>query len=420
MKSLFESVFLFGAVAGEHVDSTGLLQLGRTKHKQSQVGVANTRKTTCDLPPDGGYCRVYGDPHVKPFDSKDHSQWNVALTNTGDTWAKNGMSASYAELDNYKNGDYWLVNSDLLKVQGRLWANSGTAGLGMSFLRSIAVSGTAFNNEVIAFQPGGIVSINGISMTSDNAPSCLEIAWDCSGTIVLKPAGSTSIAIKVQYSASHMNVWIYMPTPGSASGAGVQSGFCGDFSDTDPSDTDYSSFTSTDVDMLKDDASKVQDYDRLFTSRPYQWEGCTDAPHHSDSSFTKLVTHGYGGPTDITDTCARICIASGHFVLSQAADQTFRCYCKDSVTLCAGDCTATESTCGTADIADWSVATGKACSYNYHVPEVSAEDIAACAATQAAIQACADCPNGEVDNCLVDFCDGGSEFVLADTCSNAE
>merc|ERR1712087_1045271 len=81
----------------------------------------STTPLTTTQPPQGpqGVCKVYGDPHVTTFD---------------------GSHASF-----YSQGEYWIVKSSEVWIQGRYLPTPVTNGL--SVMREIAIGGPFLNGE---------------------------------------------------------------------------------------------------------------------------------------------------------------------------------------------------------------------------------------------------------------------------------
>merc|ERR1712110_467340 len=78
-----------------------------------------TTSTTTPAPLPPGTCTVYGDPHVMTFDGK--------------------------HLDFYSPGEYWIVKSTTVKIQGKYQPTRMTHGL--SVTKQIAVSGPFIKNH---------------------------------------------------------------------------------------------------------------------------------------------------------------------------------------------------------------------------------------------------------------------------------
>jgi len=68
-----------------------------------------------------GHCSIFGDPHAMTFD---------------------GMHSDY-----YTEGEFWIVKSDILKVQGKYSPTHATNGL--SVTKQIAIAGTALQGHVL-------------------------------------------------------------------------------------------------------------------------------------------------------------------------------------------------------------------------------------------------------------------------------
>jgi hypothetical protein len=172
-----------------------------------------TTSTTCEpLPP--ASCIIWGDPHIRTFDG--------------------------SRVDFYDVGEFWLVKSEQIKIQGRYKNTPFTHGL--SATDAIAVSGSFIGGNVLvvgametgsitwnghpilttfpsAFNPGNGVGIsyNGNGQLVDNAMSKYERHI----VHINLPLG---VRLQVMRWSHHVNVRITMsPAPGG------QDGHCGNF-----------------------------------------------------------------------------------------------------------------------------------------------------------------------------------------------
>ena len=105
-------------------------ELVRVKKKKFQVDVClmTTTTTTTTL----GECTIYGDPHIVGFDRTTVPVSLIALE-----------SASEKAIDSSKIGDFWLVRSSLVHVQGRYNSVNGQK----MFLRALALGGPFLQNN---------------------------------------------------------------------------------------------------------------------------------------------------------------------------------------------------------------------------------------------------------------------------------
>lgn len=78
-----------------------------------ECGMAKMLTTTTTPPPKLGQCEIYGDPHITTFD-----HWHTT---------------------NYIEGEYWLVKSDMVKIQARYKGIPGTNQL--SVMKALVISG---------------------------------------------------------------------------------------------------------------------------------------------------------------------------------------------------------------------------------------------------------------------------------------
>jgi len=112
-------------------DSVNLLQTTVHKHLNSEF-VAEEKKK----------CVVKGDPHVKLWSQTDADG------------AKLGLYGIYA--------DYWLVNTDQLKVMGRIGGVSYAGDMGV--VKGVAISGSLIDNKVLIIPPTNVgdITLDGV------------------------------------------------------------------------------------------------------------------------------------------------------------------------------------------------------------------------------------------------------------------
>jgi len=190
-----------------------------------------TRTTTTQrLEPTCGVCKVYGDPHVTTFD---------------------GSHASF-----YSQGEYWIVKSSEVWIQGRYLPTPVTNGL--SVMKEIAIGGPFLNGE------GGsknILRISALSATLNGVAiglgfpgawqkedPMIKITHDGNGQVMqASRAGKQLHVVHVDLplfvhldinrwnepgEGDYINAMIKMPQPGPA-----QDGHCGNFNGMAEDDT---------------------------------------------------------------------------------------------------------------------------------------------------------------------------------------
>jgi len=80
-----------------------------------------------------GTCTIWGDPHIEVFDNGILGRQKVPSVGI------------------YTSGDYWLVNSDLVKIQGR-YGTTVFSENGMSAMLALAVGGPFMRNHTLIIQ----------------------------------------------------------------------------------------------------------------------------------------------------------------------------------------------------------------------------------------------------------------------------
>jgi len=102
---------------------------------------ANSCMSVCCSAPLGPAkdCTVYGDPHINTFDGK--------------------------HADYYTPGEYWIIKSDVVKVQGKYQPTEMTNGLAVT--KAIAISGSFINNHKLIINS---LDMQGGAFTWDGEP----------------------------------------------------------------------------------------------------------------------------------------------------------------------------------------------------------------------------------------------------------
>jgi len=98
-------------------------------------------------------CMIWGDPHVDVFDNR---------------LQEDSARSVQPFLPFYSSGDYWLVKSDRVKIQGRYGPTQWTVG-GQSALLALAVGGPFLLNHTLIIEPmdGGNVTWDGKQILQD-------------------------------------------------------------------------------------------------------------------------------------------------------------------------------------------------------------------------------------------------------------
>jgi hypothetical protein len=205
-----------------------------------------TTLPTVEAPPVKGTCEFWGDPHIKSFDG--------------------------ARLSFYGDGEFWVVKSDKIKIQGVYMGTKWTHGLAAT--SQIVVSGPFIGNKkiVVGSLETGPITVDGVAVltafpstyTLQSTPSGV-LRYDNQGQLVDKadhdPASSKivhmalpgQVNIEVMRWQNYVDLKIEMPKQTS------QDGSCGNFNGRADDD-------STDAIMQRIGA-RVADGDLLFPSR---------------------------------------------------------------------------------------------------------------------------------------------------------
>lgn len=295
------------------------------------------------------FCRVWGDPHIRPFDHPPPVGWGAHFQDEDFAFKHLNLTG-----DNYKNGDYWLVNSDTVKIQGRFWAD-----MSFSSLRMFAVSGSMLDGGKLVVEPArlwqhvGNIILNGqtLEITADgqekqHGDGLLSIKAQSFGY-----SGQTFVSIKftkdskLELNLLRDNNFIDLDI-GLAKREGKVSGLCGNMEGKDGKDGNKDGWQD-DVQNMVDGASKVQDQDLLFPYAAFDVIGCGSASNVDDGFVMRndgvdAQTRAAGTETLVT-LCARTCKGKGaSFVLAHADRKTCnqdnddsecrKCFCAKSAT----------------------------------------------------------------------------------------
>jgi hypothetical protein len=134
-------------------------------------GSETTTTTAADLLP-AATCLIFGDPHIKTFD---------------------GAKANY-----YTSGEYWLVKSDTVHVQGKYGCTQATNGLAVT--KAIGVSGSFIRNAKLIIG-STYASYNGQPILQTfpsefNSPDGLiHIQYNCHGEVLQEGRGGKELHV---------------------------------------------------------------------------------------------------------------------------------------------------------------------------------------------------------------------------------
>merc|ERR1719264_85672 len=115
--------------------------------------------------PAGGECTIWGDPHIRTFD---------------------GMRSDY-----YSSGDYWIVKSPQLWMQGRATTTKMTNGLAV--MKILAIGGPMLKNGKLLIDPttttwNGSPVLTALGSTY-TVPNTLAMKYDNTGALLQKGRG---------------------------------------------------------------------------------------------------------------------------------------------------------------------------------------------------------------------------------------
>jgi len=260
-------------------------------------------------------CRIWGDPQVTSFDRLISAKFTC-----------NGKFYDETEADSYKDGDYYLLKSSEIEVQGRFGAGMGTT---RSMGREVAIN---VGSEIMQIKPhsiwyrkiGDTVNPDGTEVgAGDNAGLT---SGSTIGKFKVVPFGSGLVVMHKDVST----VKVWMQQVGNAAPA-VQtviykksgaltdlSGLCGN----------ADGVTDNDCTEMIGGANKVEKDASFFMAAPFDFAGCATA---ADVQWEWRTM----GACSNADTCALKCKGFGahlyypEFYVKksvQIADQV-DCYC---------------------------------------------------------------------------------------------
>mmetsp|Transcript_38800 Transcript_38800/g.89566 ORF Transcript_38800/g.89566 Transcript_38800/m.89566 type:complete len:657 (+) Transcript_38800:969-2939(+) len=201
---------------------------------------------------------MWGDPHIVPFDR--------------DVRMQNGRGSN---VDLYKYGDYWIVKSTDVHIQGRYWSSKYR---GNSMTRGLAVGGPFLKGNLLMVEPlDGSVKWNGVAVVTTfpstfEAPDLIYIRYHDRAEVVRTGGNHRSIKgleimlplgvrITVNRFSGHLDVLITMHTlPGGLDG------HCGNCNHDETDDTRQKIYERS--------GQPCEPREDLFTVKEYSPVGC--------------------------------------------------------------------------------------------------------------------------------------------------
>jgi hypothetical protein len=191
----------------------------------AEQGICITGTPECE-PTQGpkGICRIYGDPHVQTFD---------------------GQHASF-----YSVGEYWIVKSSTVQIQGRYLPTPVTNGLAVN--KEIIIGGPFLQDHKLRISAlgasyDGTPIITGFPDSWENANPSIKVTTDSSGELLQQGrAGKAMHVVHVSLPLGvelQINRWNepgegdYLNTKITMSAQPNQDGHCGNFNGNPADDT---------------------------------------------------------------------------------------------------------------------------------------------------------------------------------------
>jgi len=342
---------------------------------------------------------LWGDPHVNVFDR--------------DVLHEHGRGAS---MNMFAHGDYWLVRSSDVFIQGRYWS---TREDGASSTRALAVGGPFLQNHTLIVEPlDGQVTWDGKAIlqgfpSEEDIPSLLVARYHDAGNRIrdgLKHAvvGSVelelplNVRITVNRWQDHIDVMITMRIFLDQK----VDGHCGNFNGDASDDT---------AELIKARMTpQVFGVANLFVKRSYSYVGCfRDSKHYRDLPI-------YKGMHMKIEECALACSGYDYFGHQWKRE----CWCGNSSGR-HGRASQSECACGTEYVGDH-----RNCVYRYgedradnlrrKVDLTLADCAAAVRANASAL--CREAAASEgmqasgdfLESCILDVCFASPEYARAD------
>mmetsp|Transcript_54551 Transcript_54551/g.100982 ORF Transcript_54551/g.100982 Transcript_54551/m.100982 type:complete len:962 (+) Transcript_54551:64-2949(+) len=250
-----------------------------------------------------GQCVLWGDPHIVPFDR--------------DVRPQNGRGSN---VNLYNYGDYWIVRSYDVFIQGRYWSSKYR---GNSMTRGLAVGGPFLQGNVLMIEPlDGTVEWNGEEVVSTfpssfQVPTLLNMKHHNSAEVVRTGGTHPSIhgldiqlplgvQITVNRYAGHLDVLITMhQLPGGIDG------HCGNCNHDASDDTTQQ--------ITERFGGPVDPKEDLFPVKEYSYVGCyVEDPNDRDLPVKKDKNMN-------DEECSLACIDYKYFGIYGEGE----CWCSD-------------------------------------------------------------------------------------------
>jgi len=342
-----------------------------------------------------GQCVLWGDPHIVPFDRAVRMQ--------------NGRGSN---VDMYNYGDYWIVKSSDVYIQGRYWSSKYR---GNSMTRGLAIGGPFLKGNLLMIEPlDGTVEWNGGEVVTSfpstfSVPGLLYMKYhdraevvrtgglhpSIKGLDIMLPLG---VRLTVNRFSGHLDILITMHTlPGGIDG------HCGNCNHDESDDTRQQI-----TERFGDPCDPKED---LFTVKEYSPVGC----YAEDVGDRDLTVKKDINMND--EECAMACIDYKWFGIQGNGE----CWCGDEY---GKHGEATGCNCP-HEGAGGAVGTDKQCIYGYfdseQPPEQDVDKDCEPELKAKAEELCGNAFGGEeVDDpnmkelCMSDVCFGSEEFAEED------